>query len=321
MSNSTSSSPTPPWKDEFNKRVQAFAEAIGVPEETVRQHLSNLGCDGETDRSLTIIDSEEALPFGDLRQEFVEANKVTKLAILRIGMPHLRGKTAVDVKPTSNGCCEEGSDLGKVCDSIEKMVSTNRPKADWSDKELLSALDESTTEIAEVLSKRTRGRHCIVFDGDGNVDVEASLELVKIAKKQATRNEHRVRGKIVRVYRAGKWLARPLDESPFVIGEPLVRDYCASSETDWKDISHEARVLARIYIQYCETAKLSLRDFREVCDDARKDVGHFREKYGKAAMLYDEMSAQDKLPKLKIMPADVSEPASGGRKDTAWAEE
>jgi len=319
MSNSTSSSPTPPWKDEFNKRVTSFAEAISVPEDIVRQHLGNLGCDGETDRSLTIIDSDEALPFGDLRQEFVEKNKVTKLAILRHGMPHLRGKTALDLNPTSNGCCEETSSLDKVADSIASMVSSNRPKTDWKDRELLSELDEGATEIAEVLAKRTRGRHCIVLDGEGNVDVEASLELVKIAKKQPTKSEHRVKGKLVRVYRPGQWLARPLDESPFVIGEPLVRDYCAASETDWKDVSHEARVLARIYIQHCETAKPSLRDFRAICDDAREGVKNFRDKYGKAAMLYDEMSAQDKLPKLKIMPAEVTEPF-GGKRDTAWAE-
>jgi len=281
------------WKTEFNKRVKAFAAAIGADEVEVRNRLADLGADGEKELSLTLIDTEEYLPFGDLRNAFIDKEPITKLAILRAAIPHLRGKSSLNVNPTST--CDE------LTGAIKNMVASNRPKSNWTDGELLASLDDTATEAAEILSKRTRGRHCIIFKSDGTVDVESSLKLVRIAKRQSTSNQHPIGGQLVEVYRAGVFPARLLDESPFSINgvSHLVDGFCSKSNTDWTGISYEARILVRIYTWKCETTQLSKREMKQIRNDAAEGAESFRSKYPEAAMWYNKLAAADELPRLK----------------------
>ena len=120
-----------------------------------------------------------------------------------------------------------------------------------------------------------------------------------------------VDGKPCRVFRAGEFLAKLLDESPLYRGKVLVDGYCADSDTNWTDVSHEARVLARIYVEKVETAQLSKIAMKSVCEDAKKGAEHFRGKYGEAGLIYGEMAETDSLPKLKVRPDSVQVPFSG----------
>lgn len=306
MSKSTPTVRVPSWKKEFDSRISAFSAAIAVEEDVVREILTNLGVDGETDQSLTIMDSEEFLPMGDLRNVLVDSGH-TKIAQLRCGMPHLRGKTHLDDEPaeTTNG------GLSAVAGAIKDMVASNRPKVDWSDKELLEAYDQDTVDIADILSKRSHGRPCIVLSKEGTVNVDVSLKLLKIAKRQSTKDKHIVDSRSVRVYRPGEWLAKPIEESPFFRGEALVDGYCSKSGTQWNGISHINRVLVRIHVDKVETAVLSSREMRRIVDEARHLADQFEESYSEASLIYEELDKQDKLPTLKIMPSEVRDRFQG----------
>lgn len=303
MSENTQSTSVPnEWlgKTEFDNRIKAFSEQLKVAESVVREIFAEeFGIDGSDNRSLDAIDSDEFTPFGDLRQEFVEKKKVAKLAMLRMAMPHLRGKTALnDVSHVNNA---EHNGLGDVADAIKSMVAANRPKDQLTDRELLEQLSFETPEIAKIILNRTHSRPCIVFDTNGSVDVETSLELTKIAKRQNTNNEHVINGRHVRVYRAGQFPPIPLDESPFDVGVPLVSGYCASSGTSWgPNASLEDRTIARIHWQYCENRNLSKMELQKLCSDAHNPMKNMRKEYGKAALIYDEMKQEERLPTLKI---------------------
>lgn len=312
MSQSTPSTPDWSGKTEFDSRIKAFSKALRVEEDKVREVFTDLGVDGKTGQSLTIIDSDEFLPFGDIRNAFVDDKKLVKLAVLRVAIPHLRGKTELEVKPTTNG-----DPLSEVTGSIKEMVASNRRKEDMSDADLLKLLEEGATEVEDILSKRTRARFCIIFDSNGNVNVEDSLPLVKLARKQETKDQHSIRGKFVRVYRVGTYPARMLNESPFNRGHVLVDDYCADSETDWTGVCHEARVLARIQLFHCEKGRPTTRELKQICADAKQGVKHFRDEHGKAALLYDEMNSKSELPKLKIPTDGVKQTAYSGHVDRA----
>ena len=307
MSNTTTSSS---WQTEFNDRIKAFSADINVPEEKVRSVLADLGADGKDERSLTIIDNEEYLPMGDLRQQFVES-ELTKLSLLRLGMAHLRGKTQLDpVSPTSDN-------LSEVAGAIKQMVASNRNKSDWSDEELINAYDIDATDVITVLSKRTHGRPCIVFNSDGSVNKEVSLQLIKAAKRGPTTNRFSVAGKVVVVYRAGEFVSKPIDESPFFPGVPLVEGYCAQSNTNWTGIDHQIRVLVRLYIKHIEKAPLSKAEMKRIWKDAQRanetkalyvpEHAHkiptdFETEYSEAVLVYEELQNADQLPKLKLMP-------------------
>ncbi len=299
-----------PWKDEFAKRVAAFAEAIGVEKAEVLKILAELGANGETEQSLTIIDSEDFLPMQDLFKAFVDSG-LTKKSQVRLGVTHLRGKTTPDASNTSNG--------SSIVEAVGKIVAGNKPKSDWTDTELLAQLDEDTTEIAQVLSTRTKGRPCIIFLGNGVVNVEASLPLVRLAKRQPTHDTHSVGGKLVRVFRAGKFLDKPIDESPIYPGEALVDGYCAKSGTYWNDVSHEARVLIRLQVTKVEyNSALSKRSLLHLCVEAKKGAKSFRVFNEESAMLYDELAARDELPKLKIFSDQARENRPSVKQDSGF---
>lgn len=303
MSQSTPSASTD-WvgQTEFNNRIQTFASELKIPLPQVKEIFAeDFGVDGLDARSLEAIDSEDFTPFGDIRSSFIDKRNLTKLAMLRLALPKLRGKTP----STSTSAGKSTGELSDVVNALGNIVSSSRRKEDLTDKELLESLDETATEVAEILSKRTHARPCIVFDSSGNVDVESSLEMIKFAKRQPTRSEHMINGRFVRLFRVGDFQPKPLDESPLFVGKALVDGYCADSETSWKDIGHEVRVLARLYVQN-ETAKLSKMSYKQINHDARQGLEYFRSNYGKTALIYDELSVKPNgLPTLKIMPNEV----------------
>lgn len=299
-----------PWQEELANRIKAFAADIGVDEQEVRSALSKLGINDSNPNSISILDDSDSLTVQDLFEAFVDT-RLTQKATLRFASKHLRGKTYLNQ--------EEPAAVGNdVAGAIRELASSNRPKSDWTDKELLTGYDEGSTEIAKILRERTHGRPCIILKSDGSVNVDESLNLVKLARKQTTYDRHQVGGQMVKVYVAGTFPAKALEESPFFLQTALVNGYCANSDTDWSDVDQETRILVRLYARNCETAALTKLAMREVCEDAKQGSASFRKKYREAAMMYDDLKEKDQLPKLKVMPNDVRQQASNGKSDTGF---
>ena len=276
------------WEAEFNGRLQAFAKTTGITIEKVKEVLSSLGVDGTTEQSLTIIDSDEFLPINDLFEAFVDSG-LTKKALLRAAMPHLRGKTYL-------GKTEDFS----VSNLLKDIVESSRPLTSLTDEQLLDKYDSYDTEVLRILRERTHGRNCIVFNQDGTVNKTVSLELVKIAKKQQTPSSYPVNGKLVIVRRAGHIPSSPLEESPFFSGEALVNGYCEKSGTIWNEISQENRIFVRVLTAEIHCSKF---DYKRIWKDAKSmTLDQLKEEYPEAALQYEEMQANDTLPKLKIIP-------------------
>lgn len=289
-----------PSQKELDSRVSAFVKAIGSTELIVRGHLMKLGVDfDDPDTALTILDTEEFLTFGDLCKAFV-SSEITQIAKLRMGLKHLRGTSAViEVSPTADQN-STAANLSSLTDSIKSLINANRPKENWTTQELLTVYLEDD-EARNILGKRTKGRHCIVFQSDGTVNIAASATLISIAIRQPTQETHMVDGKCVKVHRAGQLPPQLLDECPFSPGVALVGNYDSSTNTNWENIPHECRVLAYLYVNRVEKCKLSSKQFREVCKDAASGVEHFRAEYPHAGLMYDELAAAGNLPRLKLV--------------------
>ena len=315
-----SSTPTPAvptWQAEFNSRIVAFSEALGVEEKKVREVLADYGADGESAQSLDMIDTEAGFPMNDLFTLFVDSN-LAKKGKLRMAVPHLRGSTSLE-EPASPEA--ETGVIGTVVGAIKDMTSGMRPKSDWTDRELLGTYDETSDEIWDILRKRSHGRPFIVnLPDNSGIDVEESLKMLKTAKKQPTSNKHKVNGKLVRVYRAGEFLAQLVDESPFIRGAALVNNYCSQSDTSWDSVSHEARVICRLHVDKIETTVLSKLEMKRIAKTA-KALEELRDELSDAALMYDELNAQDEkqLPSLKINPDKTRPQPYDGKKDAAFA--
>lgn len=291
--------------EELTKRIDAFANAIGVDAAIVRDKLAEEGVDvNNPEQAITILDNDDYLPFADLAKQFLDT-KLTKKAPLRLGISHLRGKTTLS-EPNGHG-------LGELANAVQDMAKANRPISSWRDRELLEAYDSNSPHIHKELNERAHGRHCIVFEKNEQIDVDASLNMLQIAKRQTTSDKMRIGSDLRRVYRSGEVVEKPLDASPFYLNEPLINDYCPKSDTDWKGVPHERRVILRIQVMEIEKKELSQRVLRTLWNDALDlDQQDFQSAYGQAFLLYGELKEQSKLPTLKLMRRNINKKVDSG---------
>lgn len=306
MSNTTE----PVWKKEFDERVEAFANAINLSKEKTMEVLSSLV--GYDEQSLTLLESPEYLPIGDLFTKFADSG-LTQISRIRFGIKHLRGSNGSDVN------------IGDEKSLINALANFGKDKNDLTIEELFDRYDEDHPEIAEIIRKRTHGRPCIAYDRNGKINKEVTLELIAIAKKQPTSNYYSSNGEPYRVLRAGEFPVILVDESPFSRGTALINGYCPESETQWTGIPHEARVLARIYVFDIEKARLSQRELRSICNEIADfngtnggAVGNFRKKYPRAAVRYDTLKENNQLPTLKINPNNTNKDSGFASKDSGF---
>jgi len=198
-----------------------------------------------------------------------------------MSVAELRGRRAGEIE-----CCSSSD--SDVTNLMKEIVSGSRLKSDWSDKELLEKYDRDEVEIAKILSTRTRGRPCVVFEENGNVNVDVSLKLVKIARRQPTAETHSVGDKEVWVFAAGKFPSKPVDASPFYPNLPLVDGYCSKSSTDWNGVSKKLQVLVYIQVHRVETTKLSMSEMKRMCDYAKEESPE-RGAFSRAKLIYEDL--------------------------------
>ena len=295
----------PSWKTEFDDRIKMFSEVCKIDESIVRSKLSDYGADGNSSISLDMLDSEETLPMSELFSMFVDSG-LTKKGNLRLAVSHLRGKSQIGTLHSTT------SEEPTIASALEKVFTANRPKNDWSDEELLKIYDQDSVEVAEILRKRTHGRPCIVFNRDNSVNAEISLKLIKLAKRQATHTNFMVEGKLVSVFRAGEFLAKPLDESPLFPGVALIEGICPQSNTDWNGVSQKARTIVHLHVRKIETAALTKKAMQGICKEARKlSETEFCDEYQEATLLYQQLEDQGNLPALKILSNETKSEKSG----------
>lgn len=279
------------WKKEFDDRIAAFSKSVNMPESKVREVFTQLGVDGNDERSLEIIENEDLLPISDLFKAFVDS-KLAPIALVRLGNKFLKGNaskiTTEDSTPT-------------LSNSIQTLIASSRPLSQWSDEELLDKYDQSNMDVIEVLRKRSNGRHCIVHMDNGTINKEISLKLLRLSKRQVTSETFQVEGILVRVYRPGDFPPMLIDESPFNEGVPLVDGVCGKTNTNWNDISHEIRVLCRIQYFFIEQKQLGNSALKALWKNARNlETEKFRAEYPEAYLMYRDMVAKNKLPSLKV---------------------
>ena len=301
------STPVVPTQSELDSRISAFADALNVKEPLVRKALSEVVDIDRPDQALSIFDDEDILTFGDLAKHFVQPG-LCKVTTLRFAMKHLRGQTELKKPNGSDG-------MSELAEAVSSMAKSNRPIENWSDRELLEQYDEGNVKVCKELSDRAHARHCIVYTSstEETVDLDSSGQMLKLAKKQTTPDKWRVDGQLRPVRRPGTFMARMLQESPFYRRVALVAGYCSQSDTDWNGIDHKTRVLVRLHLDKVETAALSKREMKRICKEAHDlSSKDFSNEYSEAQMYYDELDAQDNLPKLKITTNDAQTRPSGG---------
>lgn len=173
-------------------------------------------------------------------------------------------------------------------------------------QELVNAYDptERDNPVAERLAKISRGENFIVFSIGREIDVATTLSLLKEVKQgYAGRDKITVNGTLKKVYSIGYLPENYADENPLYPGRPLRPDgTCDQTNRSWEGIDLKLRQLARIAVDRGDI-KVSRETSHDMLDllVGVEALEAFSRRYADAVLAYDELSEQDKLPRLRIV--------------------
>lgn len=195
-------------------------------------------------------------------------------------------------------------------------------------RQSLAAYDpaEPDNAVGRRLAEATKGQPCLVFDGAGAVNVDASEAVVKDLKDGLPpRQTFLVKGVPHRTYKVGESPSRLFAENPLYPGSALRGDgTCDRTERTWDGVPLPVRQV--VYLAVARTGELKpekVDDAHAVLDrlagPAAESEKWAKARFPKASVMHDELKARGELPALKLStpqrpaeaPAVPAPPAAG----------
>lgn len=279
----------------LSTRVDQSAKIMKVDPKVVWEKLAILGIDND-DESLTLLDSEMTQE-GDARRVFVETAPIIPIVRFKAGWAIMKGKA--DAKPTSLTAADynaNGSDLKQILDAM-------KTPAQMSDGELLKQYSPTaSSNIIDELKQRSNDRAFIVFDeakGNDTVDVETSLKLLRIARRQETPATYKVGAKLCRVHRLGEFPMVFVEECPIHPDVLLVEDYCEKCLESFEGISYDDRVLIRVAKNINAIDVSNLAKIHELLENVKSNGSEYLLSIPVVQLTYSELKAEGRLPNLR----------------------
>lgn len=262
-------------------RVEKASEVLTVKnldpdciKSSLEKTLEQMGVD-DTSIGLKIIEAETTT-YEDFSLEFF------KTAVISEPIPIARMKIAWEIL--------KGRD--PFVKGINKDLS-QKQIGQWSDIELLQQYGrDCPLDVQEQLTKRTNGRHAIIFNDDGSIDIENSLFLVRRARHQETRDTFLISDTIKQVYRVGEFPMDVMFECPVHPGTLLAGDYCGDCGKKWDVNDYERNVFIRLIVEQ-EKDNIDMRIYRN------KSFEELRTDFPKVFIRFNEFKEEDRLPSLK----------------------
>lgn len=183
---------------------------------------------------------------------------------------------------------------------------TSRKAERMTLEELVNAYDptEADSPVAERLAKISHGENFLVYSVGREVDVKTTLSLLKEVKQgYAGRDKITSNGVLKKVYSIGYLPENYADENPIYPGRPLRPDgTCDQTNRSWEGVDLKLRQLARIAVDRGDI-KVTRETSHDVLDllVGVEPLEAFSRRYADAVIAYDELSEQDKLPRLRII--------------------
>ena len=208
--------------------------------------------------------------------------------------------------------------------SARPPVITDRVALGMTPQQLFAAYNPRDAEnaVGKRLTALVKNNRCVVFKDDGSVDVDASTKLLGEIREEELEREF-VGAPPRKTYRVGERPVEMADENPLYRGRALRRDgTCDQTNRSWDGVPYEVRVLLHLALhQTNETMMLSVDQAHSLIDRAIEEGAEakLRERYPRASVMFDELKAQGKAPKLKVPRGTSSngrreDPFGGGNK-------
>lgn len=307
----------------LSQKVATAAESIsnipGIedPIALIENRLAQLGIYGEEDHEiLTSPDCTE----GDARSIFCEGEPPA-LPIPRFKRMWRILKGAAEKSEVKS--LEEllGSGMGAgghMLDPVD-IKRQFRPYGQWKDSELLEAYGpDCDDEIFGVLNKRSNGRAFIVFcdEEKNHVDIEASLAILRLARRQATPDMYPVNGVPKKLYPVGVFPSVYQTECPLHPDTLLFGGYCEHCKNQWSNADLEQMQFARIAQQKGEVPGYTPKEIRLFIEELiGTPIENLRESYPETYLEFSgDVMDRPRLMKKMSSHSVVKDPVFGNKK-------
>lgn len=255
----------------------------------ISKTLDLIGID-DSDLGVKILEAETTV-FDDFQKSLLDSGPVTTKSNITVPSPEFtiaRLKIAWEILKGNNPFekKEEKKDLSS-------NLVIPKPIGQWSDLELLEAYGRNCPiDVEEQLRRQTRGRYAIIFTKDGEVDVERSLYMVRMARNQKTPATFTIQNEICKVFRIGEFPMDVFYECPIHSDILLVDGYCHECGKKWETDpnNYERNVFLRLI---SEKEDVNMRIYRT------KDFDYLKSDFPKIFMEFEELKEEGKLPSLK----------------------
>lgn len=293
------SNPTP--NSILQERVEKAAKVMKASPDDVWKALEEIGIEKDDEDALALLEADTTTQ-EDADPKFLDVG--IKKARFRAGWAILKGKSQKT---------KDKPETSTTDSTTAELIKTLRSVKQYKDKELLEAYGpDCSSDVLDEIRRRSNDRPFLVYDGE-NLDVDTSLEMLRVARRQPTNEQHvfhrEGKSKVVRLLRPGQFPTLWIEESPIHPEVILVDGYCHKCDNSWSGVSMDDRVIVRIAVDVDGVDVSSKARIHELITRIRESGADFLLDVPSVKVRYDELEELNRLPILR------RRATSGGGKD------
>lgn len=265
-----------------------FSPYCDSPEKVILAALNNLGI-SDDEIGLKILEAPST-DSSDFNSALIELKVNMPLPRVKAAWLILKGQDPFKQKEVSLTTHDPS-----LIEEIVKRLEKQKPIGQWSDSELLQNYEKNCPlQVEEELTKRSKGRPCIIFVNN-EINLEVSLELLRQARQMGTPTTYFVKNETVKVYKIGDFPMEMFYECPVHSHVLLVNGYCEECGLVYKDYEKEKEkyIFMRMISEIEKIQPIALRAYLDSSFDELKSM------FPKVMLKYTELKEEEDLPTMK----------------------
>jgi hypothetical protein len=287
----------------LSARVQKASEILGVDPEKIMTALASEGID-DSPQGIMILDSPTT-NLGDINNILFSVDKALQGKNLKVRVAAAIIKDADCERPRNETVVNNNLSGQSIADALKAV----RPIQQWNDRELLEKYaQDRDPEIEQELHKRANSRHFVVLkkgkfeQGKEEIDIENTLELLKLARKKVTPSFIPIPGTtiVAPVYFITELnMADRMVELCPICGESLFKGFCEKCQVNFSGIGDDERAYVKLIADSDDIN--SRTDRKDVVTSASKGLEDLKTTWPTLAPKFDELKLTNNLPRLRII--------------------
>lgn len=295
-----------------SSRIEKVSEMTKISVKDLTDSLLVLGVETD-DEGLQLLNSIPADDILDtmlqnIKKDIPILKKKAAIAILHGWDPF--AKSEEKTKPSS-----ESNITSTIVESIKAMRSIKELK----DKDLLELYNkERDYEVEQEIHRRANHQAFIVLEqgdqtpGKEKINIEASLDLLKIARKGKTPEMIPVGDSIFPTYKITELnITERIVEICPICGETLYKGYCTKCQVNLSSIGDDERAFMKLVLDDGSLNRTVYADRTAIIELAKAGLEQLKATWPKTSKKFDELKITNSLPKVRILkstPSTMADP-------------